>query len=194
MNFCSSASFRRDKVGLEGKIDGKGQKEGYSIMANKKKKTATKQQPNNRAIAANRQAFYNYEIMERYEAGLALTGTEIKSVRAGRVDLREAYARPLDGEMWLQNAHIAQYDAASIYNHDPRRPRKLLLHREEIEGLTADVAQKGLTVVALRLYIKNHVAKVELGLARGKRQYDKRRAIRDRELDLAARQAMRAER
>ncbi len=163
-------------------------------MANRKKKTAIKQQPNNRVITANRQAFFNYEILDRYEAGLSLTGTEIKSVRAGKVDLREAYARPQDRELWLLNAHIAQYDPASIYNHDPRRPRKLLLHREEIQRITAEVGQKGLTVVALRLYIKNHVAKVELGLARGKRQYDKRRAIRDRELDLAARQSMRAAR
>ena len=123
---------------------------------------------------------------------MALTGTEIKSIRAGRVDLREAYARPQNGELWLLNAHIAQYDAGSIYNHDPRRPRKLLLHREEIRKLSDEVGQKGLTLVALRLYIKNHHAKLELGLARGKRQYDKRRAIRDRELDMAARQAMRA--
>ncbi len=165
-------------------------------MPSRKKKTAAvKQQPaNNRTIAVNRQARFNYEILDQYEAGLALTGTEIKSVRAGRVDLREAYARPQQGELWLLNAHIAQYDAGSIYNHDPRRPRKLLLHREEIRKLSDEVAQKGLTLVALRLYIKNHVAKLEVGLARGKRQYDKRRAIRDRELDLAARQAMRAAR
>ena len=165
-------------------------------MPSRKKKTAAaKQQPaNNRTIAVNRQAHFNYEILDRYEAGLALTGTEIKSVRAGRVDLREAYARPQQGELWLLNAHIAQYDAGSIYNHDPRRPRKLLLHREEIRKLSDETAQKGLTLIALRLYIKNHVAKLELGLARGKRQYDKRRAIRDRELDLAARQAMRSAR
>lgn len=165
-------------------------------MPSRKKKTAAaKPQPaNNRTIAVNRQARFNYEILDQYEAGLALTGTEIKSVRAGRVDLREAYARPQQGELWLLNAHIAQYDAGSIYNHDPRRPRKLLLHREEIRKLSDEVAQKGLTLVALRLYIKNHVAKLEVGLARGKRQYDKRRAIRDRELDLAARQAMRAAR
>ena len=161
-------------------------------MPSKKKKTAVKEQPNNRVITSNRQAFFNYEILDRYEAGLALTGTEIKSVRAGQVDLREAYARSMEGEMWLMNSHIAQYDPASIYNHDPRRPRKLLLHREEITKLADEAAQKGLTIVALRLYIKNHVAKVELGLARGKRQYDKRRAIRDREMDMAARQAMRA--
>lgn len=165
-------------------------------MPSRKKKTAAVKPPptNNRTIAVNRQARFNYEILDQYEAGLALTGTEIKSVRAGRVDLREAYARPQQGELWLLNAHIAQYDAGSIYNHDPRRPRKLLLHREEIRKLSDEVAQKGLTLVALRLYIKNHVAKLEVGLARGKRQYDKRRAIRDRELDLAARQAMRAAR
>ena len=165
-------------------------------MPSRKKKTAAAKQPptNNRTIAVNRQARFNYEILDQYEAGLALTGTEIKSVRAGRVDLREAYARPQQGELWLLNAHIAPYDAGSIYNHDPRRPRKLLLHREEIRKLSDEVAQKGLTLVALRLYIKNHVAKLEVGLARGKRQYDKRRAIRDRELDLAARQAMRAAR
>lgn len=165
-------------------------------MPSRKKKTAAAKPPpaNNRTIAVNRQARFNYEILDQYEAGLALTGTEIKSVRAGRVDLREAYARPQSGELWLLNAHIAQYDAGSIYNHDPRRPRKLLLHREEIRKLSDEVAQKGLTLVALRLYIKNHVAKMEVGLARGKRQYDKRRAIRDRELDLAARQAMRAAR
>ena len=163
-------------------------------MPSRKKKTAVKEQPNNRTISVNRQAFFNYEILDRYEAGLSLTGTEIKSVRAGQVDLREAYARPQNGELWLVNSHIAQYDPASIYNHEPRRPRKLLLHKEQIADLTDAVSQKGLTIVGLRLYIKNHVAKVELGLARGKRQYDKRRAIRDREMDMDARQAMRAAR
>ncbi len=161
-------------------------------MPSRKKKTAAKEQPNNRTITFNRQATFNYEILDRYEAGLALTGTEIKSIRAGRVDLRDAYARPMEGELWLLNSHIAQYDPASIFNHEPRRPRKLLLHKDEIARLTDEVSQKGLTIVALRLYIKNHVAKVELGLARGKRQFDKRRAIRDREMDMAARQAMRA--
>ena len=163
-------------------------------MPSKKKKAAVKEQPGNRVITSNRQAFFNYEILDRYEAGLVLTGTEIKSVRAGRVDLRDAYARAMEGELWLLNSHIAQYDPASIYNHDPKRPRKLLLHRDEIAKIAGEVAQKGLTVVALRLYIKNHVAKVELGLARGKRQFDKRRAIRDREMDMSARQAMRAAR
>lgn len=156
-----------------------------------------KQKPNvakgdSQPIASNRRAFYNYEILERYEAGLVLTGTEIKSVRAGRVDLREAYARPQGGELWLLNSYIAPYDPASIFNHDPRRPRKLLLHREEILKLASAVAEKGFTIVVLRVYIKGHVAKVELALARGKRQYDKKQAIIERELDLTARRAMRS--
>ena len=157
-------------------------------MARKKKASDSK--PQNRPIASNRRAFYNYEILDRFEAGLVLKGTEIKSLRAGRADLRDGYARPQNGELWLVNTYIAPYDPASIYNHDPRRPRKLLMHREEIDRLKSIVAEKRLTIVPLRLYIKGHVAKVELGLARGKRQYDKRRAIKDKELDLEARRAL----
>ncbi len=160
-------------------------------MAKTKKKAAASK-GNDRTITVNRKAFHDYEILEKFEAGLMLTGTEIKSVRGGRVDLRDAHARAQDGELWLVNAHIAPYDPASSYNHDPRRPRKLLLHREEIAELIAAVAQKGLTIVALRVYIRNHVAKVELGLARGKRQYDKRRSMIERELDMEARRAVRA--
>ena len=156
------------------------------------KRTASTKRGNGRNIAVSRRAFHDYEILEWFEGGLVLTGTEIKSVRAGRVDLRDAYARPQDGELWLTNTYIGPYEPASTLNHDPRRPRKLLLHRDEITKLTSTVAQRGLTVVALRIYIKNHVAKVELGLARGKRQYDKRRTIINRELDLAARRAMRS--
>ena len=144
----------------------------------------------NRTIATNRRAGYDYELLDRYEAGIALTGTEIKSVRAGRVDLRDAYARPQQGELWLVNAHIAPYDAGSIYNHNPRRPRKLLLHREEINKLTSSAAEKGLTIVAVSMYIKGHVAKVGLALAKGKRRYDKRRAIINREMDQQARRAL----
>ncbi|HJN87205.1 MAG: SsrA-binding protein SmpB [Dehalococcoidia bacterium] len=159
-------------------------------MARKKKASDTKTQ--DRPIASNRRAFYNYEILDRYEAGLVLKGTEIKSLRAGRADLRDGYARPQNGELWLVNTYIAPYDPASIYNHDPRRPRKLLMHREQIDKLKSLVAEKRLTIVPLRLYIKNHVAKVELGLAQGKRQYDKRRAIMEKELDKAARRSMRS--
>ena len=154
------------------------------------KKKSTQSQNHNQVFATNRKAFFDYEILDRYEAGLVLTGTEIKSIRAGRVDLRDSYARPQNGELWLVNAYIAPYDPASIFNHDPRRPRKLLLHREEITKLTGMAAEKGLTIVALRLHIKNHVAKVDLALARGKRQYDKRRTIINRELDMEARRAM----
>lgn len=158
----------------------------------KARKKATENQSNDRTITVNRKAFHDYEILEKYEAGLVLTGTEIKSVRGGRADLRDAYARPQNGELWLVNAHIAPYDPASVYNHDPRRPRKLLLHRRQIVELNAAVAQRGLTVVGLRIYIRNHVAKVELGLARGKRQYDKRQTMIERELDMDARRAVRA--
>ena len=144
----------------------------------------------NRTAATNRRAFFDYEILERVEAGLVLTGTEIKSVRAGKVDLSDGYARVHDGEMWLHNTYIAPYDPASQFNHDPRRLRKLLLHRDEISKLESAVAEKGLTLVALRIYIKRHVAKVELGLARGKRQFDKRRAIISRDMDREARRAV----
>ena len=158
------------------------------------KRQAVKDKSNNRAIASNRRAFYNFEILDRFEAGMVLTGTEIKSIRAGRVDLADAYARPEAGELWLVNAYIAPYDSASIYNHDPRRSRKLLLHKKEMANLIGSVREKGLTIVALRIYIRNHVAKVELALAKGKRQYDKRQAIMNKELDMAARRSMRAAR
>ncbi len=161
-------------------------------MAKKKSaQTAQNGKPDgNRVAATNRRAFFEYEMLERHEAGIVLTGTEIKSVRAGKVDLSDGYARVRDGELWLHNTHIAPYDPASQYNHDPRRLRKLLMHRDEILKLGSDVAEKGLTLVALRLYIKRHVAKVELGLARGKRQYDKRQAIISRDMDREARRAM----
>lgn len=154
------------------------------------KKNTAASKDNRKVLATNRRAFFDYEILDRYEAGLVLTGTEIKSMRAGRVDLRDAYARPQNGELWLSNLYIAPFDPAGSSNHDPRRPRKLLLHRDEIERLTGTAAEKGYTIVALRLYIKNHVAKAELALARGKRQYDKRQSIINRELDMEARRAI----
>ena len=157
---------------------------------NSKKKAATTSGRDNRQVAVNRKALHDYEILDKVEAGLVLTGTEIKSIRAGKVDLRDAYARVQGGELWLHGAHIAPYDSGSYMNHEPRRPRKLLVHRSEVNDLAAQVAEKGLTLAALRLYLKNHHAKVELGVARGKRQYDKRRAIIDRERERAARQAM----
>jgi SsrA-binding protein len=144
-----------------------------------------------KSIAVNRKAFHDYEILERVEAGLALTGTEIKSIRLGRVNIREAYARPEGGEMWLVGAHIAQYAAASRFNHDPRRKRKLLLHRSQIRELSRAVDQRGLTLVPLNLYLKRGMAKVELAIARGRRAYDKRQAIARREADRQMERALR---
>jgi len=142
-----------------------------------------------KTVATNRKAFHNYNIGEKFEAGIALTGSEIKSVRAGRVSLGDAYVRPDRGELWLLNAHIARYEASSYMSHEPLRPRKLLLHRKEITSLTGKLAEKGLTLVATRLYIKGRVAKVEIALAKGKKLYDKRETISRRE---AARELARA--
>jgi SsrA-binding protein len=136
-----------------------------------------------KVVTLNRQAFHDYHILETYEAGLALTGTEVKSIRAGRVNIRESYAAPEGGELWLLNAHIAAYPPATVHNHEPTRPRKLLLHREELAEIVGQASRKGFTVVPLRLYIKGRLAKVELGLARGKRQYEKREAIQQREAE-----------
>ncbi len=136
-----------------------------------------------KVVAVNRKAFHDYDVLERVEAGLVLTGTEIKSVRAGRANVREAYARPDRGELWLVNAHIAHYQQGGIYNHEPTRPRKLLLHRDQLARLIGAANQQGLAIVPLRLYIRNHVAKLELGLARGRRQYDKRKVIARRDAE-----------
>jgi SsrA-binding protein len=140
-----------------------------------------------KTVATNRKAFHNYHIGDSYEAGIVLTGSEIKSIRAGRVSLGDAYVRPEKGELWLHNLHIARYEASSYMGHEPTRPRKLLLHKKEIKNLTGQIAEKGLTIVPTRLYIKGHVAKVEIAVARGKKQYDKREAITRREVarDLA---------
>ena len=143
-----------------------------------------------KVFAVNRKARYEYEILQRVEAGLVLLGTEIKAMREGRANLSEAYARPEGGELWLVNAHIAPYSAGGIYNHEPTRPRKLLLHKEQILRLSSQVAERGFTLVPLRLYLKGHVAKIELGVAKGRRQYDKRRAIIDRTMEREAQQAV----
>lgn len=141
----------------------------------------TKTDSHFRVISVNRRAYHDYDILENLEAGLVLTGTEIKSVRAARVNIQRAFARLERGEMWLFNSHIAHYTQGNIYNHEPTRPRKLLLHSKEIWKLAGTTAQKGLTIVVLRLYVKGHVAKVQLGLAKGRKLHDKRRAIIERE-------------
>ena len=133
-------------------------------------------------IAVNRKAYHDYFILETIEAGIVLKGSEIKSIRAGRVGLGDAYARPENGELWLFNSHIAAYNAASYNCHDPERPRKLLLHRNEIDGIAGKIKQQRLTLVPLKLYIKHGVAKLELGIVKGKRAYDKRETIARREV------------
>ena len=134
-------------------------------------------------VATNRKAFHNYHIGDSLEAGMALTGSEIKSIRSGRVSLGDAYVRPEGGELWLLNAHIARYEASSYLSHEPKRPRKLLLHRKEIDSLISKVLEKGLTLVPTRLYIKGSIAKVEIALAKGKKLYDKRESISRRETE-----------
>ena len=134
-----------------------------------------------KTVATNRKARHDYFIEDTFEAGLVLTGTEIKSIRAGNVSLRDSFATIKEGELWLMEAHIALYDQGTYSNHDPRRPRKLLMHRREINRLAGKIQEKGFTLVPLRLYLKDNRAKVELGLARGKKQYDKREALREKE-------------
>jgi len=136
-----------------------------------------------KTVATNRKAYHNYHLGDSLEAGIVLTGTEIKSIRAGRVSLGDAYVRPEAGELWLVNAHIARYEASSYLSHEPTRPRKLLLHRKQIDSLTSKVLEKGLTLVPLKLYIKDSIVKVEVALARGKKLYDKRESITRREIE-----------
>ncbi len=131
----------------------------------------------------NRRARHEYEVLESLEAGLVLTGTEIKSIRAGGVSLSEAYARFRDGEAWLLGMHVPAYRQGSFSNVDPNRPRKLLLHREQIVRLQSRVGEKGLTIVPLRLYFTRGIAKVQLGLARGKKLWDKRAAVAKRDVE-----------
>ena len=135
-----------------------------------------------RDIAVNRRARHEFHIEETFEAGLALMGSEVKALRAGKANLKDSFGRVENGEVWLWNVHISPYGPASQFGHEPTRTRKLLLHRAEIARLNGKVKERGLTLVALRLYFKNGRAKVELGLARGKKQHDKRDAIREREV------------
>ena len=139
------------------------------------------QRMSNSTIALNRRARFDYEILERFEAGIVLTGSEIKSVREHRVQLQGAYARMRDGELWLQDVHIAQYKNAGYANHDPVRDRKLLLHKKELARLEEMTTEKGLTIVPLAMYIKRGKAKVELGVVRGLKKYDKRDKVKERE-------------
>ena len=142
-------------------------------------------------LAVNRRAYHDYFIDERYEAGVMLTGTEVKSVRNGRTNLRDGFVRIDNNEAWLENVHISPYAQGNLMNHEPVRPRKLLLHRKEIASLIGKVRQRGYTLIPLRVYITRNHAKVEIGLARGKREYDKREAIAEREAKRDIQRAMR---
>ena len=145
-----------------------------------------------KTIAQNRRARFNHDIGERFEAGIVLSGTEIKSVREGRVNIAEAYARVRDGELWLMNAHIAEFKGASHYSeHDTLRPRKLLIHKKELRRLELELGRERSTLVPLRLYLKDHHAKVEIAVAKGRRQYDRRNAIKERETKRDMQRAMR---
>ena len=151
-------------------------------MANTPPKKNTPDPEREKQIASNRKAYHDYFILETYEAGIALSGTEIKSLRAGKVQLREAYARIENDELWLVGMHISPYEQAGIYfQHDPTRPRKLLLHHREIRKLQEATEAKGLTLIPTRLYLKKGRAKLEIGIARGKHTYDKREALAERE-------------
>ena len=135
-----------------------------------------------KVVARNRKAKFEYVLHDHYEAGLELRGSEIKSIRSGQVSLSEAYVRTNGRQAWLVGAHIAPYDQASSFNHDPERDRRLLLHKREIKALWDGVRLKGMTIIPTQLYLRDGLAKVEIALAKGKRQYDKRQAIKKRDM------------
>ena len=162
-------------------VKGKGSLFMAKQTGNQSSKAPPKDEPI-KMIAVNRQAYHDYFVERTIEAGISLVGTEVNSIRDGKVNLRGSYAIARNGELWLENAHIAVYEHGNRYNHDPMRNRKLLLHRREIEQLQAKVATKGLTLVPLKLYLKGGKVKIELGLSRGKKLYDKREAIAERDV------------
>lgn len=147
-------------------------------------KTNKQSQPSDgfKVMADNRQARFTYEILDSYEAGVALKGTEVKSIRAGKVNLRDGYAQVKNGEVWLLNVHISPHDMTNqAYNHDPRRPRRLLLHKAEIRKLIGKVEEKGLTLVPLKLYLKKGRVKVNIAIGRGKKLHDKRESLKQKQ-------------
>jgi SsrA-binding protein len=152
----------------------------------------TEREKAERNVADNRKAFHDYHILDTWEAGLVLLGTEVKAIREGSVNLRDSYARVDKGEVWLLNVHISPYSHTGYAHHDERRDRKLLLHRHEIQKLTGRVVEKGLTLVPLRMYMKNGRVKVALALVKGKQAHDKRETIRRREIDRETRAAVKA--
>jgi SsrA-binding protein len=134
-----------------------------------------------KVIAKNKKAFFDYEIIDSYECGIQLKGTEVKSIKEGRISLKEAFVRVLSNEIYLINAHVPEYLQGNQFNHEPTRSRKLLMHRKEIDRLMGKIKEKGLTLVPLKVYLKNRLVKVEIGLGKGKKAHDKRQIIKDRE-------------
>jgi len=134
-------------------------------------------------IATNRKANFEYEILSRYEAGMVITGTEVKSLREGKVNMQEAYGRIINNEAWIVNSHINEYKFGNINNHEPLRTRKLLLNKKEIRKIKQELQEKGLTLVPLKMYFKGSLVKMEIGIARGKKLYDKRESIKKRETE-----------
>jgi SsrA-binding protein len=157
-------------------------------MAKPKKKKAG--EDGNRIVAQNRAASHAYIFLEKYEAGMELVGSEVKALRGGQASLREAYGEIRRGELWLERCHIPAYTAAGFFGHDPLRPKKLLLHRRELDKLSAQVQQKGLTIIPLKIYFRNGRAKCEIALARGRKEYDRRAEARDREAKREASEAL----
>ena len=147
-------------------------------------------EPKIKVLSDNRHAAHNYHLLERFEAGLALTGTEVKSAKSGRIQLKDSFAEVDGNEAWLLNAHISQYSHGNRENHEPTRRRKLLLHREEIDKLLGKTREKGLTLVPTKMYLKNGRVKLELAVAKGKKLHDKRETEREREMEAEARAAM----
>ncbi len=148
------------------------------------------QEEGERTVASNRRARFDYEILERLEAGIVLTGSEVKSLRAGRASLTESFARVRDGEVWLENMHIPPYEQGEKRGYDPRRTRKLLLRRRQIERLIGKTAERGLALVPIRLYFSHGLAKLEIGLGKGKRQFEKRQSIAEREMKREAERSL----
>jgi SsrA-binding protein len=157
-------------------------------------KVAKLSQPGTRNFAVNRQAQYLYHLLERFEAGIELTGTEVKSIREGKVNLKDSYGVVKNGEAWLIDCHVSPYAAGNRFNHDPLRDRRLLLHSQEIHKLVGRTQEKGLTLIPLRLYLKNNLIKCEIALAKGKKVYDRREAARRRTIERETEQAIREHR
>lgn len=151
---------------------------------------AKKSSPKDKPLAQNKKASHDYHILDTIEAGIVLTGTEIKSIRAARINLKDGFAQIKNGEAWLMNVHISLYDQGNQFNHDPLRNRKLLLHRKQINQLAGEISKKGVTLVPLKVYIKNGFAKVLLGLAQGKHDYDKRESIKKRDQEREIRRTL----